>query len=67
MARYDKDTIRDFVRQWKREVAFEDRDRHRKEEKRLEQNKNTWFVGLVLTAFALAVLLILLFIGYFRA
>jgi hypothetical protein len=63
MAQFDKDSIRDFVRQWKREVAFEDRQRHRQEQKRRAENKLTWQVMLGITSFAAAFLLILVLIG----
>jgi hypothetical protein len=64
MAQTDRDAIRRFVRQWKREIAVDEEIHRQQEEKKRTENDITFMMALSLISFAVFILLFLLFIGF---
>jgi DNA-binding NtrC family response regulator len=60
MPQFDQDAIRRFVRDWKREVASEERINLEKHKKEQAENDMTWLIAFSLVSLAVAVLLCLL-------
>jgi hypothetical protein len=64
MPQLDQDAIRRFVRDWKREVAFDEQIRWQKHKKEKAENDTTRLIALSLVSLAVTALLCLLFLRH---
>lgn len=64
MPQLDQDAIRRFVREWKREVAFDEQIRWQKHQKKKAENDATRLIAFSLVSLAATALLCLLFLRH---
>jgi len=64
MPQLDRDGIRRLVRDWRREVAFDEQRRRQKHKKEKAENDTTWLIAFSVVSFAIAALLCFLFVHH---
>jgi hypothetical protein len=64
MPQLDQDAIRRFVRDWKREVAFDEQIRWQKHKKEKAENDTTRLIAFSIVSLAVTALLCLLFLRH---
>jgi len=65
MTQADRDAIRRFVNQWKREVAADEKRHQLQEQEERGKNERTWLIAVSVLSFSGVALLIVLLISAF--